>query len=58
MKETLNGIFAKHTGQSLDKIQADTERDFFMSGYDAKNYGVVDDVISSIKDLKSKERST
>lgn len=55
MKETLNGIFAKHTGQSLEKIQADTERDFFMSGYDAKNYGLVDEVISSIKDLKNKK---
>ncbi|MBA4349213.1 MAG: ATP-dependent Clp endopeptidase, proteolytic subunit ClpP [Thermodesulfovibrio sp.] len=56
MKETLNGIFAKHTGQSLEKVQADTERDFFMSGYDAKNYGLVDEVISSIKDLKNKKQ--
>lgn len=52
MKETLNGIFANHTGQPVGKIQTDTERDFFMSGDDAKNYGIVDEVISSIKEKK------
>jgi len=46
MKDTLNQILANHTGQSLDKIHADTERDFFMSGEDAKTYGVVDEVIA------------
>jgi ATP-dependent Clp protease protease subunit len=50
MKETLNGILSKHTGQPLEKIQADTDRDFFMSGQEAKEYGIVDEVISSIKD--------
>lgn len=49
MKETLNQILATHTGQSLEKIQADTDRDFFMSGEEAKEYGIVDDVIRSIK---------
>lgn len=49
MKETLNNIFAKHTGQPLDKIQVDTERDFFMSGQEAKDYGIVDEVIETIK---------
>jgi ATP-dependent Clp protease, protease subunit len=49
MKETLNEILANHTGQSLKKIQADTDRDFFMSGQEAKEYGIVDEVISSIK---------
>jgi len=52
MKETLNNILAYHTGQLYEKIQADTERDFFMSGNDAKNYGIVDEVISSIKEMK------
>ncbi len=52
MKETLNRILAYHTGQPFEKIQADTERDFFMSGLDAKNYGIVDDVISPIKEVK------
>jgi ATP-dependent Clp protease protease subunit len=55
MKDTLNSIIAKHTGQSLEKIQADTDRDFFMSGEEAKEYGIVDGVISSIKD-KEKDR--
>ncbi len=49
MKETLNGIMAKHTGQSLDKIHVDTERDFFMSAQEAREYGLVDEVIESIK---------
>jgi hypothetical protein len=50
MKETLNNILATHTGQSLKKIQTDTDRDFFMSGEEAKDYGIVDEVITSIKD--------
>ncbi|HEB76098.1 MAG TPA: ATP-dependent Clp endopeptidase proteolytic subunit ClpP [Nitrospirae bacterium] len=49
MKETLNRILADHTSQPYDKIQADTERDFFMSAEEAKEYGLVDDVIYSIK---------
>jgi ATP-dependent Clp protease protease subunit len=49
MKDTLNGIIAHHTGQSLEKIQADTDRDFFMSGQEAKEYGIVDEVIRSLK---------
>ncbi len=53
-KETLNGILARHTGQPLEKVQTDTERDFFMSGGDAKDYGIVDDVIATIKETKKK----
>lgn len=52
MKDTLNGILSRHTGQSLEKIQADTDRDFFMSGQEAKEYGIVDEVIGSIKDKR------
>ncbi|NCO67018.1 MAG: ATP-dependent Clp endopeptidase, proteolytic subunit ClpP [Nitrospirae bacterium CG_4_10_14_0_8_um_filter_41_23] len=52
MKGTLNQILSNHTGQSLEKIQADTDRDFFMSGEEAKDYGIVDNVIHSIKDGK------
>lgn len=54
MKETLNVILARHTGQPLEKVQTDTERDFFMSGKDAKDYGIVDDVIATIKETKKK----
>lgn len=49
VKDTLNHILAYHTGQPIEKIQADTDRDFFMSGAEAKEYGIVDDVIRSIK---------
>ncbi len=49
MKETLNTIFAKHTDQPLEKIQIDTERDYFMSGKEAKDYGIVDEVIETIR---------
>ncbi len=47
MKDILNSILASHTGQPFEKIQADTERDFFMSGEEAKEYGIVDEVIKS-----------
>jgi ATP-dependent Clp protease, protease subunit len=46
MKATLNRILSKHTGQPIEKIQTDTDRDFFMSGEDAKLYGLVDEVIA------------
>ncbi len=49
MKETLNRIFARHTGQPYEKIQADTERDYFMAAEEAKGYGIVDEVIYSLK---------
>lgn len=54
MKETLNKIIAFHTGQSIERIQTDTDRDFFMSGDEAKEYGVVDEVISSIKERRTR----
>ncbi len=47
IKETLNVILAKHTGQPIDKIRLDTERDYFMSGVDTQAYGLVDAVIAS-----------
>jgi len=49
MKDMLNQILSKHTGQPIDKIGKDTERDFFMSAQEAKEYGIVDEVITSIK---------
>jgi ATP-dependent Clp protease protease subunit len=51
MKDTLNKILSNHTGQPYEKIQADTDRDFFMSGEEAKEYGIVDEVIHSIKNV-------
>ena len=46
LREELNNILAKHTKQPLKKIQQDTERDYFMSGQEAKEYGIVDDVVT------------
>ena len=51
MKERLNEILMKHTGKQLEEIQKDTDRDFFMSGEEAKNYGIVDHVIANRDDL-------
>lgn len=45
IKGTLNDLLAKHTGQPLEKIQEDTDRDFYMSADEAKNYGLIDSVI-------------
>jgi ATP-dependent Clp protease, protease subunit len=45
-KRKLNELLASHTGQPLERIEADTERDFFMSAAEAKNYGLIDQVIS------------
>lgn len=45
MKESLNVILAKHTGQPLEKISADSDRDYFMSAEQAKQYGIIDYVV-------------
>jgi len=44
-RERLNAILAKHTGQHLEKIRQDTDRDHFLSSEDAKNYGLIDEVL-------------
>jgi len=48
MRESLNEILVKATGQDMEKIRLDTERDYFMSGLEAKEYGIVDAVIESL----------
>ena len=52
MKEKLNTILVFHTGKDLKKIQQDTDRDFFMSGQEAKEYGLIDHVIVNRDDLE------
>jgi ATP-dependent Clp protease protease subunit len=47
LKEQLNHILVHHTGQSLERIEKDTDRDYFMSAEEAKNYGIVDAVITT-----------
>jgi ATP-dependent Clp protease protease subunit len=56
MKDTLNKILANHTGQPIEKIHDDTDRDYFMSGEDAKAYGLVDDVIAKKVPRSVKEK--
>lgn len=47
MRDLLEEILAKHTGQSIEKIHVDTDRDFVIEAYEAVEYGIIDDVISS-----------
>ena len=49
LRERINEIFAEFTGQPLEKIQKDTDRDFFMSAEEAKAYGLIDQVVESQK---------
>jgi ATP-dependent Clp protease, protease subunit len=48
-RDKINEILVKHTGQSMDKIQKDTDRDFFMSADESKAYGIVDEVLITLK---------
>jgi len=57
LREDLNNILARHTKQPLKKIQQDTDRDYYMSGQEAKDYGIVDDVLSYREKEKSKKGS-
>ncbi len=56
MKDTLNKILSNHTGQPIEKVRTDTDRDFFMSGEDAKTYGIVDEVIAKKVSRTVKEK--
>ena len=62
IRKRLNEVLAKHSGQSLDVIERDTDRDKFMSAEDAKNYGLVDSVLmqrvvpDAAKDAPSSEK--
>ncbi len=57
MKDRLNRILMDHSGKKLEDIQKDTDRDFFMSGEEAKKYGIVDHVIANRDDLDHLEQS-
>jgi len=49
IREEINKIFTKHTGQPIEKISADTERDFYMTAEQAKDYGIVDEIVEKRK---------
>jgi ATP-dependent Clp protease protease subunit len=51
-KQRLNEILAFHTGQTVDRVEKDTDRDNFMSAAEAKEYGLIDEVVTSRKELK------
>ncbi len=57
LKDDLNNILSKHTGQSLEKIEKDTERDFFMNAQEALNYGLIDKVITTKSEATTKENN-
>ncbi len=46
MKKKLNELLSEHSGQDLAKVESDTERDYFMSGEEARNYGIIDSIVS------------
>jgi ATP-dependent Clp protease protease subunit len=54
MRSELNEILMRHTGQARERIESDTERDYFMSGAEAVEYGLIDKVISR-RDLAALE---
>lgn len=58
MREELNNILMKHTGQSLKKIEKDTDRDMFMNGKQAQEYGLIDEVIATRPDSTVKKSSS
>ncbi|MDP2741519.1 MAG: ATP-dependent Clp protease proteolytic subunit [bacterium] len=52
MKENLNKILSSHTGQPIEKVEKDTDRDFYLTAEEAKNYGLIDEVIGATKEGK------
>jgi ATP-dependent Clp protease protease subunit len=52
LRSSLNDILSRHTGQAVEKVEQDTERDYFMSAAEAKEYGIVDSVLTSRQEIK------
>ena len=55
MKAKLNQILAKHTGQKVEKIEKDSDRDYYLSSSEAKEYGLIDEIIKSSRDIKEEK---
>ncbi|MGA2916860.1 MAG: ATP-dependent Clp protease proteolytic subunit [Sedimentisphaerales bacterium] len=55
-KQMINEILSKHTGQPIDKIRAETERDRYMTAQEAKEYGLIDEVLHEVEDDKNKKK--
>ncbi len=58
MREELDSILVKHTNQPLEKIKKDTDRDFSMDGQQAKEYGIIDEVIAKAEKIQKIEPKT
>lgn len=56
MKEQLNHILARHTGQTVEKIEKDTDRDYFMSAEESRAYGIVDEVVVNVREVKTMKK--
>ncbi len=52
-RKTLNEVIAKHTGKTVDQVEKDSDRNYFMSAAEAKTYGIVDHVVESTRDVQS-----
>jgi len=52
IKASLNQILSKHTGKPIDAVEKDTDRDFYMTAEEAKTYGLIDEVIGSMKEVR------
>lgn len=57
LRKAVNDILALHTGKSIDTIKEDTDRDNFMSSQEAKDYGIVDEVVSAVKSKSRKSKA-
>jgi ATP-dependent Clp protease protease subunit len=57
LKQTLNAILSKHTGKPIEQVERDCDRDNFMSAQEAKNYGLVDQVVVSRKEIADVEKA-
>ena len=49
IKASINQILSKHTGQPMERVEKDTDRDFYMTAHEAKQYGLIDEVIENVK---------
>ena len=58
LRARMNSLYAKHTGRQVEQIERDMERDFFMSAEEAKNYGIIDTVVTSRAEIDAKATLT
>ena len=58
LKDRINEILANHSGQTIEKLEQDTDRDRFLSAEEAKTYGLVDEVVKSKKEVPGEEEKS